>query len=85
MLCSKTLVGSVKIRDPSGAIGRLLLWHLFSFGIILLFLRYDADSLLMTFIFITDLELCEEADITASQSSLPQQGQYDEGIILLGK
>lgn len=53
MLCSKTLEGSVKIRDPSGTAGRLLLWCLCC---ILLFLRYKAESLVMKFIVLRDLK-----------------------------
>lgn len=53
MLCSKTLEGSVKIRDPSGTAGRLLLWCLCC---ILLFLRHKAESLVMKFILFRDLK-----------------------------
>lgn len=54
MLCSKTLEGSLKIRDPSGAVGRLLLWCLCC---ILLFLRQKAESLVMKFILFRDLKI----------------------------
>lgn len=54
MLCSKTLEGSVKIRDPSGTAGRLLLWCL---ACILFFLRHKAKSLVVKFIVLRDLKI----------------------------
>lgn len=55
MLCSKTLEGSVKIRDPSGTAGRRLLWYLCC--ILLFFLRHKAESLVMKFILFGDLKI----------------------------
>lgn len=54
MLCSKTLEGSVKIRDPSGTAGRRLLWWLCC--ILLFLLRHKAENLVMKFILFRDLK-----------------------------